>query len=233
MVRIFLFIFFLIFSPVLKAQEVWKIATLEWPPYVGSDLEGYGTTAQKLKEILDQEGIKLELDFVSWDEAKRLGVSEEYVGYFPSWPEDVYQNSVMSGAVDWSGIAVLENTLNPIWYTNIKSLFQKNKVGIVGSYTYPISVEIARREFPESVVDREDEMALMQCLASRECDAILTDPKVTHYYAGLAGVKNIDSESFNVLKKALVVAFRNDAENEHRIRLFQELLVRYKNREGS
>lgn len=205
------------------AGETWKISSLDWQPYSGSDMPTQGNSVQKLKDLLKKEGITLEVVFLPWLRSKEVAKTKEYVGYFPAWPEEVDEGFVASPPVDWSEIGLLKIAGTDIRYENIDDLFKKYKVGIVKTYVYPEIINNAVKKYPENVDTSSDEIMLLKKLSGGRHQVSITDPSVMLYSAKKEGVNNIVLVE-TITKKELVVAFRNDEENKNRIDLLKKLL---------
>ena len=44
--------------------ETWRITSLDWQPYSGSDLANHGKSVEKLRGLLKKESIELIVDFI-------------------------------------------------------------------------------------------------------------------------------------------------------------------------
>lgn len=206
------------------AEEVWKIASLDWQPYSGSDMASEGNSIQKLRELLKKEGITLKVDFFPWLRAKNKATKEEYVGYFPAWPEEVDRGFVASPPVDWSEVSILAQAESNVSFENIDDLFKKYKVGIVQTYVYPKDIDDAMKKYPDHVDRAPDEISLLKKLSGGRHPVAITDPNVMLYLAAKEGISNVVAMDKIVMKKELVVAMRDDAKNKSRIELLKKTL---------
>lgn len=206
------------------AEEIWKITSLDWQPYSGSDMATEGNSIQKLRELLKKEGITLIVDFFPWLRAKNKAKKEEYVGYFPAWPEEVDAGFVASPPVDWSELSILAQTGIDISFDNIDELFKKYKVGIVQTYVYPKVIDDAMKKYPDHVDKAPDEVSLLKKLSGGRHPVAITDPNVMLYLAAKEGVSNVVALDKIVIKKELVIAFRDDEKNRSRIELLKKII---------
>ena len=205
------------------AGETWKVTSLDWQPYSGSDLSNQGTSIQKLKELLSKEGINLVVEFYPWKRAQMLAKTKGYVGYFPAWPEEVYSGFTASPAVDWSVVGILKQTGKSVNFSTVDELFRKYKVGVVETYAYPKEFAEAMKKYPQNTDKAVDEATLLKKLSSGRDDVAITDPNVMNYLAAKSRISNIETVKI-VTKKELVVAMRSDPENKKRIDLLNRLL---------
>ncbi len=213
-----------IFSAKSYTIETWKITSLDWQPYSGSDMKNQGHSVQKLRELLSKKGITLAVEFYPWKRAQYLAKNKEYVGYFPAWPEEVAKGFVGSEAVDWSEVQGLKRSGEAISYGSTDELFKKYRIGIVRTYVYPKVITDAMKKYSKNVVKSNDEKTLLKMLSAGRFDIGITDPKVMMYLAKKEGIFNVEPLDKTIVKKKLVVAFRNDDENKNRINLLTKLL---------
>ncbi len=63
-----------------------RLASLEWPPYTSATMTDHGETTALLRRIFADLGYQLEIDFVPWSRAVRMGTADHpYDGYFPEY----------------------------------------------------------------------------------------------------------------------------------------------------
>ena len=213
----------MIFAVNSPAEENWKIASLNWEPYAGAEMATQGNSIQKLRVLLRKEKINLIVEFYPWKRAQRIAEKKEYVGYFPAWPEEVYEGFTASPAVDWSELGIMKHSESSVYFESIDDLFKKYMVGIVQTYAYPKVIDDAVKKYPNHTENAPNEISLLKKLAMGRHPAAITDPTVMMYLAGRNGIYNVETVKV-VMKKELVVAFRDDEDNRNRINLFRKLL---------
>ena len=116
---------------------------------------------------------------------------------------------------------VAQYRLEPI--VSIDELFEKYSVGIVRTYTYPKDIDEAIKKYPHHVEGAPNELSLLNKLSVGRGDVVITDPQVIQYLAKKEGIFNIETVKV-VMKKELVLAFRDDEENRIRLKLLAKLL---------
>lgn len=163
------------------------------------------------------------VDFLPWSRAKEIAKKEEYIGYFPSWPEEVNEGFSGSQAVDWSEIGVMKQTATALDFKDIDALFKKYRVGLVRTYVYPEDIRAAAKKYPENTECAPDEDSLLSKLSYGRTEAAITDPHVMMYLVKMKGVKNVELDR-TLTKKKLVLAFRNDPSNMKRLERLNKLL---------
>ena len=205
-------------------SETWKVASLDWQPYSGSDLANQGNSVEKLKKLFKSEGIELVVEFFPWLRAQKNAKTEDYIGYFPAWPEEVKEGFVASPAVDYSYLGVLSYKGSGSTWDNIDSVFSHNKIGVVQTYVYPKDIDAAIKKYPKNVDFSPDEVALVKKTSLKRISIAITDPKVMFYNAKKFGLRNIVVINNSIEKKDLVIALRNDEENKKRIELIKHII---------
>ncbi|WP_421900989.1 hypothetical protein [Maridesulfovibrio sp.] len=211
-------------SPVFAA-EIWKVATLNWEPYADSKISSQGTAITTLREILKQADIELVVEFYPWTRAKGMARRKDFVGYFPSWHEAVIDGFVPSSAVAWSGYGVMTYKDSGLEWKGLEELF-KHRIGLVPSYIYPGDVSKMAKRYPDKVDSTPNELSLVKKLSKKRFKAAISGPEVMRYIANKHGITNIVTlHSFP--PKEMVLAFRDEPDNQARMVLFEKLLKQY------
>ncbi len=216
-------IFISVFSLHLMGQETWKITSLDWQPYSGGKLADQGTSVKKLREILREEGVRLVVEFYPWQRAQILAKNKGYIGYFPAWPEEVSTGFVASQVVDWSEIAILKKTGTKLVFSSIDELFKKYSVGIVSTYEYPEIINKSMKKYPFHVDGARNETQLVKKLSAGRHNAALTDPAVMMHLAKKNSISNVELVDV-ISKKELVIALRDDVDNQEKIKFINRVL---------
>lgn len=193
--------------------RVWRIASLQWQPYSGSDLEGEGRSIEALRHLLASSNIELQVDFFPWKRAKDYARSKDYIGYFPAWPDEVDSGFVPSPAVDWSWISVIHHKEIAVTHKSLSHLFRDYRVAIISSYTYPKEIYIAAKAYPEHTFSISDEYSMLMMLSHQHIDIGITDGDVVRYYADKLGVSNVGT-AFHLMRIPLVIALRDTPDNQ-------------------
>ena len=181
-----------------------------------------GNSIQKLRELLNKEGIDLVVEFYPWARAQEIASQEGYVGYYPAWPEEVAEGFTASLPVDWSEIGVLTHANSGVKWTNLEALFE-HKVGLVSTYKYPEIIFKLTKANPQNIDLIPNELSLLRMLSVKRVKVGITDPTVMHYLAAREGIDNIKTLQ-RLMKMPLVLAFRNSPENLELIEVLNKLL---------
>ncbi len=206
--------------------EEWKITSLNWQPYCGAEMSNQGNSIQKLRLMLEKQGITLVVEFYPWKRAQYLAGKEDYVGYFPAWPEEVAEGFVASPPVDWSVLGYMKQRNAQVSFDTVDGMFKAYKVGIVSTYVYPASVQAGMKAYPNNVDKSMDEVSLLKKLSGGRFQVALTDPNVMMYLAGKEGISNVEPMKKSLEDKPLVFSFRKGADNQKRINLLKKILAK-------
>lgn len=222
-----LIFFFLIsslsFGGSASSKETWKIASLDWQPYSGEKLTNQGESVEKLRRILAKENITLEVNFFPWKRAMDFAKTEEYIGYFPAWPEEVIDGFVPTMKIDNSKIALLTYKNKSIKTDTLENLFKNNKIGIVKTYVYPKLITDLVKKYPHNITGALNETLLMKMLARKRFAIAITDPRVLNFVAKKEGMEKVSILKI-IMEKELVISMRDDLENAKRILRINQLL---------
>ena len=218
MTRFFLCVFFILSTATsiefaYGESRVWRIASLQWQPYSGSDLVNEGRSIEVLRHVLAKSDIELQVDFFPWKRAKDYANNKDYIGYFPAWPNVLDPGFIPSPIVDWSWISVIHNKDIPVMETGLDQLFSDYRVAIISSYSYPKEVFAAAKANPERTYKISDEYSMLMMLSHQYVDIGITDGDVIRYYADKLGISNV-STAFHLMRMPLVVALRDTPDNQ-------------------
>ena len=190
------FLVFIYMAIMTKAysEDTWKIASLSWPPYSGPELAHQGSSIKILKELLKKNNITLIIEFLPWQRAKYLVQTDpEYLAIFPAWPEDVFDNALLSPAIDWSEIGILKRTQQTLNFDSIDELFRNHSIGVVSTYIYPKIFDDVIKKYPHQIEHAPNERSLLMKLASGRSLAAITDPKVMLHLANEESIKDLEA----------------------------------------
>lgn len=133
LLRSFTLLMGLIFSLHSVAAEKWIVTTLEWPPFSCEKCPEQGAGCKALKEAMKAVGVEVEYVFLPWTRAIKDGAEAKYVGYYPSWPEDVQAGFSPSPSVFKSPLGFIEPKGKALTWTSLADLKGKN-IGTVQDY---------------------------------------------------------------------------------------------------
>lgn len=213
----------LFIASTVGAGEVWKVASLYWEPYSSGEMKTQGSSVEKLRSLLREADIELVVEFYPWKRAQRLAASDDFVGYFPAWPDEVQEGFIASPPIDWSWIAILARADSHYQYDSLNDLFSRYSVALVSSYVYPPRINGLVRQNPGKTAYVADEEALLTMLIHKRYDFAITDPYVMTYLADKRDDYAIKVEKL-LMKRSLVLAIKKDEKAASRVELLRKLL---------
>lgn len=224
--RLFSFVILLVGAASQQTRaETWRIASLEWPPYSGSALQDGGLAVQALRAALGRADIDLVVDYMPWTRAHAIAKSPAYVGYFPAWPEEVLEGFAPSLPVSQSVVGAVMNADADLNWSNVEDLFDRHRIGFVGSYVYPIEIQREILEHYQVEDGAENEHDLARVLAAGRVDVVLTDPNVLRFVAAELSIKSRDYKVHVFHEHPLVMAFTKRAGFAEKRDLLNNLLT--------
>ena len=145
--KIFTSFIFLILSPASFSEEIIRITTGEWPPYISEDLKHNGLISRIITEAFALKGVKVEYGFFPWgraiSNAKGNNWDASFVWYYHSDRDKYFYHSDSVMIIeevffhlksfefewnDWSDLQGL-NVGGTVAYTVTKILKDKQEMG--------------------------------------------------------------------------------------------------------
>lgn len=84
-IGLMLLICFALHSPVLAADKTVRLATLEWPPFVGEDLKHLGFTSEIVTRCFQAAGYRVRIDFMPWARVLKEVAGGRYHAMYPAY----------------------------------------------------------------------------------------------------------------------------------------------------
>jgi len=167
-----------VFMPAGAKTETLRLATLDWEPYVGRQLENKGFTAEIVTESFKRAGYQVEIVFLPWGTAIEEARKGTCDGVFPEYysgerARDFFYTSFFSQ----SRLAFYRRSSAAVTYRTLKDL-SPYRIGVVtGSI---ISDEFDSAVFLNKVEAAGDEENLRK-LVKGEVDLIVMDKLVARH----------------------------------------------------
>jgi polar amino acid transport system substrate-binding protein len=161
--------------------ESWKIATLEWPPFVCSACYKNGAAADALREALKVKGIDVEFVFYPWVQARKVGARRDFVGYFPAWKESVLPGFMASDPLFSSPVVFLERRDAALEWKKLADLKGKT-FGLTKDYGNTVEFNKLVKDGTFKTITLLNEESTVRKLIERQVDAVLIDEAVGAYY---------------------------------------------------
>jgi polar amino acid transport system substrate-binding protein len=176
-------------SPVLAddmravtAPAAMRLASLEWPPFVGSRLEQEGVSAVTAASAARKFGYRLQIDYFPWTRAMQLGLHDaRYAGYFPAYyTEERARYCYFSGPIGTStiGLAYLKNT--PLRWRTLQDLHPLT-IAVVAGFSNGTAFDAMLREGGLHVDASPSDILNLRKLLARRVDAVVIDKRVLRY----------------------------------------------------
>lgn len=193
--------------PTPTVERVIKLATLDWPPYVGQEQPEYGFTAAIVIEAFQRAGYQVTVDFMPWARVVQDTQAGKYDAAFPEYYSDERaQEFLMSEPFADGPLGFYKRKADNITYTNLQDLKQYH-IGVVLGYINTPEFDAADYLQKETV--NSDEQNL-QKLALGRVDLIVIDKYVAQYLINTSMPENADQLEFMeppLLNQPLYVIF--------------------------
>jgi len=180
MKRLFIFTLglFIFMSQDALAQKTVTLATLDWQPYVGSDMPGYGFNAEIVTEAYKRMGYTVKIEFLSWDDAVNKTQQGEFDGLFPEYySKERAEEFLYSDFFSNSLLVFYKRKDAKISYASLKDLISY-RIGVVKGY-------INTEEFDSAdylnKVEFNSDVESLNNLVEGKVDLIVIDKLVAQY----------------------------------------------------
>lgn len=202
-----------------------RLATLDWPPYVGETLPQQGFTSAIVSEAFKRAGYKVKIDFMPWTRAIQQADEGNYDAVYPEYYSDDRNKSFFFSEPFASGpLGFYKRKDAKISYTKLEDL-KPYRIGIVLGYINTPEFDTA--SYLQKETATSDEQNIRKLLAGR-IDLIVIDKFVAQYL-----IKNSITEAIGKLEflepplldqKLYVVFPRKTAASEKKLQEFNAAL---------
>jgi polar amino acid transport system substrate-binding protein len=167
--------------------EPLNLGTLEWPPFVGSDLLDQGTTSARVRSICAEAGLEPRLSFLPWKRVLMEARAGNTQGYFPEYRSVAREEEFyFSKPVGCSVVGLVHKSGMTLDWTRLEDL-AAYRLGVVDGY---VNTEEFDRLVDTGILHpvkcNSDELALRMLEAGR-IDAAVMDRAVFRHLSGKAG----------------------------------------------
>lgn len=158
-----------------------RLATLEYPPYSSTQLDGGGSIVELTRRAFATQGYTPQIDFLPWARVRAALRAGTYQGALALWPQEVKEEHlVASRPLFYSQLGLFARTRDPVHFSGLDDLLGR-KVGIVRGYGYPPGILASGIVVEEAV----DDISNLRKLAARRFDLVLLERIVgEHLIAG-------------------------------------------------
>lgn len=162
----------LVFMQTGAKAETLRLATLDWEPYVGRELENKGFTAEIVTESFKRAGYQVEIVFLPWDTAVEEANRGSCDGVFPEYYSgERTRDFFYSAFFSQSRLVFYRRSSSAVTYRTLKELSPFSIGVVTGSI---ISDEFDNAVFLNKVEASGDEENLRK-LVKGEVDLIVID----------------------------------------------------------
>jgi len=164
-------------APLALADNTVVMATTEFAPYMGAQLNHQGVAVAIAAEAFRREGYTLQIRFLPWVRGLAYAKEGKVDGMVGMWYSQertqwfAYSRSVMSNKIGF-----YERRDNPIAFTDLAKL-KPYTIGVVRAYANPPAFDAAHLHTDEAV----DDITNLRKLAAGRLDLVLIDKAVAQY----------------------------------------------------
>lgn len=211
-----------------------RLASLDWPPYTGHQLEQQGETTVLLRQVFSSMQLDVQTEFLPWSRAIRASEKADglYAGYFPEY-KTYNPKFILSDSLGVSELGFVESTAKPLGQLNAV-LLGKYQLGVVQDYVNLTLVDqmINRGQLKPQLALSDRQNVLKVALG--RLDLAVIDRRVLLYLLEYdAEVRRLAREkvqfngSFTELK-TLHLALRREPAHQHLMEKFNQHLQKVK-----
>jgi len=185
------------FAPPASAETI-RLASLDWPPYIGPELAEQGYAAAVVREAYRREGIEISLDFLPWQRVLASVASGEVHGYFPEYDSPRLQSSyLVSSPFPGGRLGFFSLFGRNIAWKNLRDL-ASYRIAVVRGYINTEEFDAAhylKKEFTST------DLSSIRMLAAGRVDLAVMDENVGRYL--MASLRPSEQRGLDFLKKTL------------------------------
>ncbi len=160
-------------------ERIVNLVTLEWPPYIASDLDNKGYLAEVVKEAFGRRGYKVKIDFMPWIRAFSLTERGDYDGliatYYTPARDELF--NFHQEPIEEAEIVLMKLAGREIEYQELEDL-KDYVIGINRGFAYPAEFEQADYLLQ---VETEDTESLLRMLIGKRVDLVAEDKQVLYH----------------------------------------------------
>lgn len=181
-----------------------RLASLEWLPYVGAQLEQAGWSSHVADTAARQFGYRAVVDYFPWTRAMQLGTRDPaYAGYFPAYfTEERAKNCYFSSPIGSSTVGLVHLRSVPLQWSSMQDLAAL-KIGVVAGFSNGPAFDTMVREGRMQVDASPNDMLNLRKLLAHRVDAVVIDKLVLRYLLATDPGLARESDQFSFHEKPL------------------------------
>ena len=157
-----------------------RLATTDWPPYIGDDLPQQGYAAEVARQAFARVGVEAQVVFLPWKRAMEETRAGKFHAFLPAYfSAQRTRDFVFSAPFTGGELAFMVRRDSTLAYKTLRDLRGK-RIGVVRGYANTPAIDSADFLTKEESVD--DEMNLRMLLNGR-LDMAVADVNVANYIA--------------------------------------------------
>lgn len=213
--------------PAHAADKEIRLATLNWAPYVGEELDQYGFTSEIVTKAFERAGYTVQIDFMPWARVLKVVERGRYDAAYPAYySEERAQTYLMSEAFAQGPLGFYARADDDIAYAALEDL-QPYKIGVVRGYVN--TPEFDQADYLNTEAADSDVQNLKKLLVNR-LDLVVIDKLTAQYIINTEMPDDADRLKFldpPLDEKPLHVIFSREAAGyEEKVSDFNEGLRR-------
>lgn len=213
-------------------QRTITLATLDWPPYTGSDLPKLGATTEVVRQAFKAAGMEIDLRFLPWKRAIAQADAGAAAAYYPGYHCEHKEGFTASNPIGEGPLGLAEHADAPISWKSIDDLGeQKLKIGTVRGYANTEEFDKKSGTGWVRAIPANDDVTNLKKLLRRRIDAAVIDKFVLSYLVKTepslkSGGEKLRFDERPLEQKTLFVCFKDVADGRALRDRFNEGLAR-------
>jgi len=154
------------------------LASLDWEPYIGQNLENQGYVAELVREAFKAEGYTLKIVYLPWARVVSMAKKGEYDGYFPEYYSDsLKKDFFVSDPFQGGPLVFFERKGANITFNKLEDL-KPFRIGVVRGYVNTEAFDNASYLKKDEV---KDDFTNLKKLVAGRIDLMVADKFVGYH----------------------------------------------------
>lgn len=180
--KLIFFVFMLILPQTVFSAEKITLASLDWAPYIGKNLENEGYIAELVKKAFEISGYEAHIEYMPWARTVEMAKNGEFDWYLPEYyAETLNENFLVSNPFPGGPLVFFKLKSKKISYSKLEDLKPFN-IGIVRGYVNTQDFDNAQYLKKDPA---KDDLTNLKKLGAGRIDLMIADK-----FVGLYLIKN-------------------------------------------
>lgn len=155
-----------------------KLATLDWPPYTGQNLDGLGESTKVVRAAFDAAGHTLHPRFYPWSRAISESYLKGYVGYYPEYASSSTKKAcLLAGPIGSSRLGFAHKHTRALKWNTVSDL-SRYRIGVVRNYVNSEELDAAISTGQQPTDQANDDAQNIRKLIAGRIDLAVIDAAV-------------------------------------------------------